>query len=115
MARSPQERADTNAELPASIKPHLCHLAKEAPTGENWAHELKFDGYRIHARIDRTDVQLLTCTGLDWTDKYLTLAAALRTLSIGRAYMDGRALRGASRRRRVLCADPECRQSAWQE
>jgi bifunctional non-homologous end joining protein LigD len=89
IGRSPQERADTNAELPAWIKPHLCHLAKEAPTGENWAHELKFDGYRIHARIDRTDVQLLTCTGVDWTDKYLTLAAALRTLSVRQAYLDG--------------------------
>jgi bifunctional non-homologous end joining protein LigD len=60
MARSPQKRADTNAELPPWIKPQLCQLVKEAPTGENWAHELKFDGYRIQARIDRTDVRLLT-------------------------------------------------------
>jgi ATP-dependent DNA ligase len=65
MARSPQERADTNAELPAWIKPQLCQLVQEAPSGQDWAHELKFDGYRIHARIDRTDVRLLTRTGLD--------------------------------------------------
>jgi DNA ligase D-like protein (predicted ligase) len=89
MGRSPQGCADTNAELPARIEPQLCQLVKEAPTGENWAHELKFDGYRIHARIDRTDVRLLTRTGLDWTDKYPTIAAALRTLSVRQAYLDG--------------------------
>jgi DNA ligase D-like protein (predicted ligase) len=89
MARSPQKRADTNAELPAWISPQLCQLVKEAPSGQDWAHELKFDGYRIHARIDRTDVRLLTRTGLDWTEKYPTIAAALRTLSVRQAYLDG--------------------------
>ncbi|MGA8760689.1 MAG: hypothetical protein WB611_31065 [Stellaceae bacterium] len=37
---------------------------------DEWAHELKFDGYRVHARLDRGDVRLLTRTGLDWTGKY---------------------------------------------
>jgi DNA ligase D-like protein (predicted ligase) len=89
MGRSPQKRTETNAQLPAWIKPQLCQLVKDAPNGENWAHELKFDGYRIHARIDRTDVRLLTRTGLDWTEKYPTIAAALRTLSVRQAYLDG--------------------------
>jgi ATP-dependent DNA ligase len=89
MGRSPQTRADTNAEPPAWIKPQLCQLVKEAPSGENWAHELKFDGYRIHARIDRADIRLLTRTGLDWTEKYPTIAAAMRTLWVRKAYLDG--------------------------
>src|SRR6202011_3848659 len=70
MPRSPRERTARNTELPAWIKPQRCQLVKEAPSGDNWSHELKFDGYRLHARIDRAEVRLLTRTGLDWTDKY---------------------------------------------
>jgi len=72
MPRSLRERTARNTELPAWIKPQRCQLVKEAPSGDNWAHELKFDGYRMHARIDRAEVRLLTRTGLDWTDKYPT-------------------------------------------
>jgi bifunctional non-homologous end joining protein LigD len=49
---------------------------------------LKFDGYRMHARLDRGKVQLLTRTGLDWTGKYQAIAAALRTLPAAQAYLD---------------------------
>ena len=52
----------------------------------------------MHARIDRAEVRLATCTGLDWTDKYPAIAATLCTLS-GQVYL---ALRGASRWRHVL-------------
>lgn len=75
--------------LPAWIKPQLCQLVKEAPSGEGWAHELKFDGYRMHARLDRGDIRLLTRTGLDWVGKYPTIVTALRTLPARQAYLDG--------------------------
>jgi bifunctional non-homologous end joining protein LigD len=53
-----------------------------------WAHELKFDGYRIHARIDRGRVQLITArSGLDWTSKYPATAEALKALPVARAYL----------------------------
>jgi bifunctional non-homologous end joining protein LigD len=39
----------------------------KAPDGDAWAHELKLDGYRLHARIVAQDVRLLTRTELDWT------------------------------------------------
>jgi hypothetical protein len=64
MPKSPRERTARNTELPAWIKSQRCRLVKEAPSGDNWAHELKFDGYRMHARIDRAEVRLLTRTGL---------------------------------------------------
>jgi hypothetical protein len=54
-----------SAELLAWVKPQLTRLVTEAPSGDEWAHELKFDGYRMHARLDRGDVRLLTRTGLD--------------------------------------------------
>ena len=60
--------------LPEWIKPQLTELVREAPEGPEWLHELKFDGYRMHARLDRGNVRLLTRTGLDWTHKYRAIA-----------------------------------------
>ena len=67
----------------------LCQLVKEAPSGDAWAHELKFDGYRMHARLDNGEIRLLTRKGLDWTSKYPVIATALRTLPARQAYLDG--------------------------
>jgi bifunctional non-homologous end joining protein LigD len=52
-------------------------------------HEIKFDGYRMAARIDHGKVQLLTRSGVDWTEKYLATAAALAKLPVKTAYLDG--------------------------
>ena len=74
---------------PKWIKPQLCKLAAKAPSGPLWVHEIKFDGYRIAARIDHGAVQLLTRSGLDWTVKYPATAAALAKLKVKSAYLDG--------------------------
>jgi DNA ligase D-like protein (predicted ligase) len=91
MARSPRltTTAAANTVLPTGIKPQLTRLVTEAPNGDEWAHELKFDGYRMHARLDPGDVRLLTRTGLDWTGKYPAIAAALNTIPARQAYLDG--------------------------
>ncbi len=59
------------------------------PEGDQWAHEIKLDGYRMHARLDRGQVKLLTRTGLDWTEKYPATARALGAISVQQAYIDG--------------------------
>jgi DNA ligase D-like protein (predicted ligase) len=74
---------------PKWIKPQLCKLVAKALSGPLWVHEIKFDGYRIAARIDQGAVQLLTRSGLDWTAKYPATAAALATLKVESAYLDG--------------------------
>jgi bifunctional non-homologous end joining protein LigD len=51
---------------PKWIKPQLTRLVDEAP-GVGWVHEIKYDSYRMHARIDSGQVKLLTRTGLDWS------------------------------------------------
>jgi ATP-dependent DNA ligase len=51
--------------LPGWIKPQLTTLVDKPPGGAEWFHEIKFDGYRMHARLDRGGVRLLTRTGLD--------------------------------------------------
>jgi bifunctional non-homologous end joining protein LigD len=71
--------------LPEFIPPQLTALTATAPEGGDWVHELKWDGYRMHARIDDANVRLLIRTGLDWTDRYPAIADALRVLPVTRA------------------------------
>jgi ATP-dependent DNA ligase len=71
--------------LPKWVKPQLCKLVDKAPQGPEWLHEIKYDGYRMHARLDGGRAQLLTRTGLDWTHKYPAIAALPAT----QAYLDG--------------------------
>ena len=77
--------------LPEWIRPQLAELVTEPPDGPDWLHEIKFDGYRMHARLDRGTVRLLTRTGLDWTHnhKYPAIAAVVASLGAGQAYLDG--------------------------
>ena len=75
--------------LPKWVKPQLCKLVDAPPQGPEWLHEIKYDGYRMHARLERGKVQLLTRTGLDWTHKYHPIAAALSVLPATQAYLDG--------------------------
>jgi ATP-dependent DNA ligase len=81
-------RAEAGA-LPDFVPPQLTALNKTAPDGGEWVHELKWDGYRMHARIDGVSVRLLTRTGLDWTDKYPAIVDALHALRVSQAYLDG--------------------------
>jgi DNA ligase D-like protein (predicted ligase) len=89
MTRTSSARTHMDAALPAWITPQLCLLVKEAPSSDEWAHELKFDGYRMHARLDRGGVRLLTRTGLDWTGKYPAIVTALSIFPAQQAYLDG--------------------------
>jgi len=41
-----------NSQPPKWIKPQLSHLVQEAPAGPDWLHEIKYDGYRMHAQVD---------------------------------------------------------------
>ena len=75
--------------LPGWIKPQLTKLVDRPPDGPEWLHEIKFDGYRMHARLDRGTVRLLTRTGLDWTHKYPAIAAAVGSLPAKEGYLDG--------------------------
>ena len=75
--------------LPGWIRPQLTKLVDAPPEGSDWLHEIKFDGYRMHARLDRGTVQLLTRNGLDWTEKYPAIASAVSSLGARQAYLDG--------------------------
>jgi bifunctional non-homologous end joining protein LigD len=62
MARSIANRTDAVG-LPQWVRPQLTELVNAAPDGAEWLHEIKHDGYRMHARLDRGAVRLLTRTG----------------------------------------------------
>ena len=64
--------------MPADPRPLLATPADEAPDGPDWLHEIKYDGYRLLARISDGKVRLSTRNGLDWTGKFPALAAAVR-------------------------------------
>ena len=82
-------RSRRDAPLPTFIPPQLSRPVENPPSGQQWVHEIKLDGYRMAARIDNGRVQLLTRTGLDWTDKYPSAIAALANLNVKTAYIDG--------------------------
>lgn len=75
--------------LPAFLEPSLPQAADRAPSGPKWVHEIKYDGYRIQARIDGQTVKLLTRKGLDWTFRFAKVAAALKTAGLSSALIDG--------------------------
>jgi bifunctional non-homologous end joining protein LigD len=75
--------------LPAFVPPCLASLSDSPPDQGNWVHELKFDGYRIQARLDHGKATLLTRKGLDWTKKFSTLAKAIAKLPAKTALIDG--------------------------
>ncbi|MEX2168668.1 MAG: DNA ligase D [Pirellulales bacterium] len=77
------------AKQPTKLQPQLCTLAATVPAGEQWLHELKFDGYRILAFIERGNVRLVTRQGNDWTARLKPVADALHKLSIENAILDG--------------------------
>ena len=76
--------------MPTFIEPMLATLATAAPMGRRWLHEIKFDGYRLQARIEASRVKLFTRSGLDWTTRFgKEVVAALRELPLGTAIIDG--------------------------
>ena len=81
--------AGRRATLPGFVEPCLATLVAKAPDGPRWIHEIKFDGYRIQARLDRGKVKLLTRKGLDWTERFPTVAEAIGKLRADTALLDG--------------------------
>ncbi|PVM70943.1 DNA ligase D [Caulobacter radicis] len=73
--------------LPVFIEPQLTKPADKPPSGPGWAHEIKFDGYRMQLRTERGKAALRTRKGLDWSTKFpeITQAGA----GLGDGIIDG--------------------------
>ncbi|MBC9033365.1 DNA ligase D [Sphingomonas sp. JC676] len=74
--------------LPTFHAPQLATLVDTVPTGNDWLHEVKYDGYRALLAIGDKGPKIYTRTGLDWTEKFPGIAEAAATLP-GAALIDG--------------------------
>jgi bifunctional non-homologous end joining protein LigD len=68
------------SEMPDFVPPQLCRTVERPPAGAGWAHEIKFDGYRLQLRIEEGTATLKTRSGLDWTEKFTGIAKAASKL-----------------------------------
>lgn len=82
----------TDVALPSQLSPQLATLAARPPTQGDWRYEIKFDGYRILARIEGGQCRLVTRNGNDWTSKMGSLAVELGRLDVTGAWIDGEAV-----------------------
>jgi bifunctional non-homologous end joining protein LigD len=80
--RSPAQgpRPKKVSAMPAFVAPQLCASVERPPNSDGWCHEVKFDGYRVQLRIEDGEAALLTRKGLDWTDKFTSIARAAKAL-----------------------------------
>jgi bifunctional non-homologous end joining protein LigD len=73
--------------MPGFIKPQLATLKARAPSGDQWLHEIKFDGYRVQIHLNKGKKKVFTRNGLDWTKRFSVIAGALDMP--GQAIIDG--------------------------
>jgi bifunctional non-homologous end joining protein LigD len=77
----------TKPVMPGFIKPQLATLKSKAPKGEQWIHEIKYDGYRVQVHVNAGKKKVYTRNGLDWTKRFSLIAGALDIS--GQAIIDG--------------------------
>ncbi|MGH6713908.1 MAG: non-homologous end-joining DNA ligase [Bradyrhizobium sp.] len=74
-------------EMPGFIRPQLATLKSKAPSGDQWLHEIKYDGYRIQLHVSSRKKKVYTRNGLDWTKRFSLIAGAFEVP--GQAIVDG--------------------------
>jgi len=77
------------ARLPQKLSPQLATLIEDPPAGDDWLSEIKFDGYRMLARIEDGSVRIFSRNGLPWEKKLPRIAASLARLAVDSAWLDG--------------------------
>ncbi|GHD67444.1 ATP-dependent DNA ligase [Luteimonas padinae] len=80
------------------FEPQLAKLHESPPEGEQWLHEIKWDGYRILATIAKGDVRLWSRNALEWTEKLPEIRAAIESLRLESGALDGELIAGGGTR-----------------
>lgn len=81
--------APRSSNMPTRLEPQLATLVTQAPEGDEWLSEIKYDGYRALTRLEHGKVTMLSRNGLDWSAKWPALASALKHLPVKQAWLDG--------------------------
>jgi len=79
----------TPGEMPGFIEPALATRRDEAPVGEKWVHEVKYDGWRVQAHLNGGEVTLFTRRGHNWTKQFYSVAADVTRLPANKLILDG--------------------------
>ncbi|WP_028967874.1 DNA ligase D [Sphingomonas phyllosphaerae] len=82
-------RKRNSAKAPDYEPPQLCTLVDHVPTGAEWIHEVKYDGYRALVAVGGGKAKVFTRSGLDWSDKFPGIAEAAAALPATTALIDG--------------------------
>ena len=90
---APKSKAGSGSRRVSPFLPlMMCELRDRAPEGEAWLHEVKYDGYRVEAAVEGSQVRLYSREGLDWTHRFGTVPAALAGLDLPAVVLDGEAV-----------------------
>jgi bifunctional non-homologous end joining protein LigD len=76
------------SEMPGFIAPQLAASRSKAPSGDQWLHEIKYDGYRVQLHVNKQRRIIFTRSGLDWTKRFSVIASAF-DIPVERAILDG--------------------------
>lgn len=90
--RAGGKRPGKKSTLPTDPRPQLATLHGEAPEGDGWLHEIKYDGYRLLVRVEDGTATVLTRRGKDWSDRFPGVAEAAAALPVDAALLDGEAV-----------------------
>jgi len=77
------------AAMPEFVPPQLATLVERPPVGEEWFHELKFDGYRLICHLNGKQIRFWTRNQKDWTAKFTAVGKAVKALPLKSAILDG--------------------------
>ncbi|MDB5570521.1 MAG: ligase [Hyphomicrobiales bacterium] len=91
VARASASRTRKSA-APQFVPPALCEIRASAPEGDEWLHEMKYDGYRLQVVLDHGEARLFTREGHDWTERFPPLREAAEKLPFDSAVLDGEAV-----------------------
>src|SRR6476659_7779476 len=76
----------------AEFAPCLPTRGTAVPTGPEWIHEIKHDGYRLTVHREGKRVRLFTRNGHDWSDRYPRIVEAALRIRISSFVLDGEAV-----------------------
>ncbi|GAB1584052.1 non-homologous end-joining DNA ligase [Phyllobacterium phragmitis] len=78
--------------MPSRVEPALALLKPKPPIGDNWAYEVKWDGYRLAVHLEPKGVRIITRGGHDWTSYFPAIAGAAKELGASTLILDGEAV-----------------------
>jgi DNA ligase D len=89
--KKPKARSNL-LERPRFVAPQLATLVAEAPESGEWLNEAKYDGYRLMIAVGKGGAICYTRSGLDWSEKFPSIAEAVEALPCRSALIDGEAV-----------------------